>query len=323
MPRLSIVIPALGHNDLLESGLVSVLEHRPSDSEVLVVLNNIYDDPYNLADEVRFVRAPVGADLLVCLNLGYQSSAGSAIHFLGCGFEVSVGWADGPIARLEDSSVGAVVPVLEQPGALDTGVLAGIAYDPAGRAGIRFGSDTHWLSETAPLGPIGLASFYSVAALRAVGEVFSSVVGPQWADVDLALRLRAAGYQVQLDGTSRIVGDPNSLVHVGPGLVRARYAERLYRRHAAAAGGTALSHLALIAGEAAGSFPRPGCVAQLVGRMLGYVDSLGKPAVVPASRPSVPATISDSQRLDSSHDTAKPALDQASPVRGRKSRTRS
>jgi hypothetical protein len=323
VPRLSIVIPALGHNDLLESGLVSVLEHRPSDSEVLVVLNDTYDDPYNLADEVRFVQAPAGADLLDCLNLGYHASAGSAIHFLGCGFEVSVGWADGPIARLEDSSIAAVVPVLEQPGALDSGVLAGVAYDPAGRAGVRFGSDTHWLSQAEPLGPIGLASFYSVEALQTVGEPFTNTVGPQWADIDLALRLRAAGYQVQLDGTSRIVGDPNSLVYVGPGLMRARYAERLYRRHAATVRTAPLAHLAVIAGEAAKSFPRPRCVTQLVGRMLGYVDSLGKPAVVPASSPSVPATMSESQRLDTSHDTARPALDQASPVRGRKSRARS
>jgi hypothetical protein len=322
--RLSIVIPALGHNDLLESGLVSVLEHRPLDSEVLVVLNDTYDDPYNLGDEVRFVRAPVGADLLDCLNLGYRSTAGDTIHFLGCGFEVSVGWADGPLARIEDPSVGAVVPILEQPGSPDTGVLAGIAYDPAGRAGLRFGSDTHWLSETDPLGPIGLAGFYNAAALEALGEVFSVAVGPQWADVDLALRLRAAGYRVQLEGTSRIVGDPHSWANVRPGLRRARYAERLYRRHAGkSTHGTALAHLSIIAGEAARSFPRPRCLTQLVGRILGRIDSLGTPSIAVAEHPIVPATMSDSQRLDTSHETAKPALDQSSPVRGRKSRARS
>ena len=116
VPRLSIVIPALGHNDLLESGLVSVLEHRPADSEVLVVLNGPYEDPYNLAEEIRFVQAPAQAELLECLNLGYRSSTGGAIHFLGCGFEVAVGWADGPLARLSDANVGAVVPILMQPG---------------------------------------------------------------------------------------------------------------------------------------------------------------------------------------------------------------
>jgi len=325
VPRLSIVIPALGHNDLLESGLVSVLEHRPVDSEVLVVLNGPYDDPYNLGDEIRFVQAPAQAGLLDCLNLGYRSTTGGAIHFLGCGFEVAPGWADGPLARLDDASVGAVVPILMQPGPQEAGVLAGVAYDPAGRAGVHFGADTHWLAESEPLGPIGLAGFYSAAALEALGEVFSAAVGPQWSDVDLALRLRTAGFGVQIDGTSRIVGDPSPFINDRPGLRRARFAERLYRRHAVALGraGSLLSHLGVVAGEAARSFPRPACLGQLVGRVLGYVDSLGNQSVAPAPRPSVAATMSDAHRLDPSHDASGPTLEPAAQVRARTSRARS
>ena len=334
MPRLSIVIPALGHNDLLESGLVSVLEHRPGDSEVLVVLNGSYDDPYNLGDEIRFVQAPAQAGLLDCLNVGYRSSTGGAIHFLGCGFEVAVGWADGPLARLDDASMGAVVPILMQPGSQDAGVLAGVAYDPAGCAGLHFGADTHWLAESEPLGPIGLAGFYSAAALEALDEVFSPSVGPQWSDVDLALRLRTAGFQVHIDGTSRIVGDPSPFVNDRPGLRRARFAERLYWRHAAefGRGRLLLSHLAVVGSEAARSFPRPRCLGQLVGRMLGYVDSLGKQSVAPASRPGVASSspspsaaprMSDAHRLDPSHDASGPTAEPATQVRGRKSRARS
>ena len=324
VPRLSIVIPALGHNDLLENGLVSVLEHRPADSEVLVVLNGPYGDPYNLADEIRFVQAPAQAGLLDCLNLGYRSSTGDAIHFLGCGFEVAVGWADGPLARLDAAGVGAVVPILMQPGSHDAGVLAGVAYDPAGRAGLHFGSDTHWLSESEPLGPIGLAAFYSAAALETLDEVFSASVGPQWSDVDLALRLRAAGFRVEIEGTSRIIGDPSPFVNDRPGLQRARFAERLYWRHAAefGHGKLLLPHLAVVAGEAARSFPRPRILGELFGRVLGCVESLGQRSARPAPRPSPAATMSDAHRLDPSHDPSGPTLEPAAPARTRTSRTR-
>ena len=61
MPRLSIVIPVLGNVEGLEDTLVSVLENRPVDCQIVVVLNRPYDDPYDLKDEVCFVEAPPGA----------------------------------------------------------------------------------------------------------------------------------------------------------------------------------------------------------------------------------------------------------------------
>ena len=51
MSRLSIVIPVLGSLDGLEDTLVSVLENRPADCQIVVVLNQPYDDPYDLKDE--------------------------------------------------------------------------------------------------------------------------------------------------------------------------------------------------------------------------------------------------------------------------------
>ena len=70
VPRLSIVIPSVGDCNLLEDSLVSVLENRPADCEVLVVHNRPYDDPYNLAGEVRFVQANPRAGLAECLDMG-------------------------------------------------------------------------------------------------------------------------------------------------------------------------------------------------------------------------------------------------------------
>jgi hypothetical protein len=46
VPRLSIIIPVLGSSTRLESTLVSVLENRPPDCEILVLLGAPYDDPF-------------------------------------------------------------------------------------------------------------------------------------------------------------------------------------------------------------------------------------------------------------------------------------
>jgi len=56
VPRLSIVIPCLGGAAEFDATLVSVLQHRPADCEVLVIHNEPYDDPYALGHEVRFVE---------------------------------------------------------------------------------------------------------------------------------------------------------------------------------------------------------------------------------------------------------------------------
>ncbi len=52
----------------METTLVSVLEHRPSDCEILLVFNAPYDDPYSLKDEVQFIQAPANASRVACVN---------------------------------------------------------------------------------------------------------------------------------------------------------------------------------------------------------------------------------------------------------------
>ena len=64
MLRLSIVIPVLGDQKPLDDTLVSILENRPANCELVVVHNTPYNDPYGLSGEVQFVQAPAGPDSL-------------------------------------------------------------------------------------------------------------------------------------------------------------------------------------------------------------------------------------------------------------------
>ena len=68
--RLSIVIPVLRQLDRLEDTLISVLENRPPDCQIVVVLNEPYNDPYALSGEVCFIQAAAGSSFADVLNLG-------------------------------------------------------------------------------------------------------------------------------------------------------------------------------------------------------------------------------------------------------------
>ena len=56
MPRLSIVVFCFHDTQLLEETLVSVLQNRPDNSEVLVMHDGTYEDPYDLADELSLIH---------------------------------------------------------------------------------------------------------------------------------------------------------------------------------------------------------------------------------------------------------------------------
>ena len=112
MQRLSIIVPFMGDLKRLEDTLVSVLENQPEGSEVVVVLNEPYDDPYELRGEVKFVEAPQGANLLDCFVCGLAASDAPVVHVIAPGFEAMPGWADAALARFVEADVAAVAPLV-------------------------------------------------------------------------------------------------------------------------------------------------------------------------------------------------------------------
>ncbi len=112
MPRLSIIVPVLGCASRLETTLVSVLEHRPDDCEVLVVLDTPYEDPYELAGEVQFIESPGAVGFAASVNAGIQASCADFVHVLAAGVEVCEGWADFALPHFRDPRVSAVSPIV-------------------------------------------------------------------------------------------------------------------------------------------------------------------------------------------------------------------
>ena len=138
-PRLSIVIPA-ADAAALEDTLVSVLENRPADCEIIAALGMPYDDPWNIGEEVQFVQAPTGTGMVGRVNLGVAMSRGEVVHVLAAGWKATEGWADAALPHFDDPNVAAVAPVGVAADDRGRVVAAGVRRTAGGRGvSIRFG----------------------------------------------------------------------------------------------------------------------------------------------------------------------------------------
>jgi len=203
-PQLSIVIPAPSDPAALEDTLVSVLEKRPADSEVIVALGCSYDDPWNIREEVTFVQAPIGSSLVACTNLGVAASNAAVTHVLAAGWRATEGWTDGPLGQFDDDRVAAVIPMT-------------VAEDDPARvlgAGIRCGRGGRRVDIASgrraapPHGPTLEAGFWRTDVLRRSGPGFSTACGDSCADADMAVTLARGGWSVVTDDTSRVIAGP-------------------------------------------------------------------------------------------------------------------
>lgn len=248
MVRLSIVIPATPNFGALESTLVSVLANRPSDCEVVVVLSQPYNDPYDLTDEVRFVSAPNGASWCEQVNLGFNESGGSIVHVLEPGSQVHEGWTQLALRHFTNPQVAAVAPLVLNGQQPDRALALGVQYARRGER-ILVGAGVSACAAAAlpsALGPVRWAGFYRRSAVLELLGGFDGQLDSQ-ADVDLALRLQAAGYRSISEPRCQITLENSPRRQRGFG--EALRGERLFWRNSLALGAV-LEHLKLIAGEA-------------------------------------------------------------------------
>jgi hypothetical protein len=232
VPRLSIVIPCLGGAADFDGTLVSVLQNRPADCEVLVAHGEPYDDPYALGGEVRFLHAP-RRSLVELINAAAEQSAGEIVHILACGLEVVEGWISAALPHFHDGDVAAVSPIVLGPDGKSVHA-AGVRWSVGGaRVVVR---DQRVLAAGAGrrrmqiLGPTLAAGFFRREVLLALGG-FEPALGDELADIGLALDLEALGQISVCEPACQILR--RSTVRAGQRpLNDGRAAERLFFRHA-------------------------------------------------------------------------------------------
>lgn len=93
MSRLSIIVLLRSESEEFERTLISVLENRPADSEVILVHDGSYADPFELSDEVVFASA-ASNDLLTLVRAGAEIATSPLVHIIADGFEATPGWTD-------------------------------------------------------------------------------------------------------------------------------------------------------------------------------------------------------------------------------------
>jgi hypothetical protein len=311
----------LGDAQVLEQGLVSVLENRPGDCEIVVPCCDDYSDPYQLEGEVRFVSAPRHDGWLAAVNCGVEACRAPLVHVLSPGLSVTDGWTEPALLHFRDPAVAAVAPLVVDAARPQRTVAAGLAYSAGGRR--RCLKKLPRLRQLAAssidcLGPTWLAGFFRREAWAQLGGL-SPLVGDEFADIDLALRLRAAGLRAVLE--SRSVLQAASQPERRRGYHYGLHAERLFLRNMPPGSLASLAaHGLTVAGSLLASFPHAGAmVSELAGRVVGllelsqhrrhHVESRRLVAVaLPASGNSV-----SERRIDPAHREAAPGESHARP----------
>jgi N-acetylglucosaminyl-diphospho-decaprenol L-rhamnosyltransferase len=246
-PSIDVVIPVHGHYALTDACLRK-LDAPASGAQVIVYDDASPDDTASrlAADwpDVRVLAQPPNAGFARAVNRGVAAGHGEAIVVLNNDVEVDPGFLEAIVAPLAaDPGLGSVAPVMLQPGRsmIDS---VGLACDATLAAFPRLhGLPAGAAGEARPrlVGPSGSAAAYRRSAWDALGGLDEEITS-YMEDVDLALRLAAAGWR-------SAVAPEASGVHLGSATYGHRSARQ--RGHGGFARGYLLGRYGILKGRAA------------------------------------------------------------------------
>jgi GT2 family glycosyltransferase len=265
--RLALIIPVVGSTEGLENTLLSVLERRPEDCEVIVATSAAYDDPYKLQGEIHILGARPRAGLVECANLAIRSTTAPIVHILAVGAQATDGWTDRALRHFEDPRVAAVVPFVHSTEDPKNLLAAGVSYRGQGRTQVCRNVNA---SEEI-IGPQLRAAFYRKTAIDAIGGI-PSRVGDALAEVDLGLILRKAGWRIELEPACKVL--VSQVDGCSPaGFRSSLWSERLYWRHFADSGATGLvTHPLVQLGDVLHTRPSWKIPLSAAGRLVGMFE---------------------------------------------------
>jgi len=240
IPDCSVVIPTYNGLRLLQTCLASIARYRSTEPpiEVIVADDASSDETGSWLRQchpyVRVVRLEKNGGFCAAANAGIAASRGKFIQLLNNDTEVTPGWIRAGLAPFEHPQVGSVAPLVlvrSDPSRVDS---AGDSYSLVGWPSKRgHGQPSKdWIEHPVDsvFGASGSSAFYRTEALKRVGA-FDSSFGSYYEDVDLAFRLRWAGYGCVFTPHCRILHEVSaSYDHGRPALQRrmARNSEILF-----------------------------------------------------------------------------------------------
>jgi O-antigen biosynthesis protein len=216
LPSLSIVIPTYNGRQHLERCLPSVCRHAPPGTQILVMDDGSTDNtvPWlcRCFPTVEVASLPRNQGFCAAVNRGLEHVHGEIVELLNNDTEVCPGWAEAGLRKFADETVGSVAPLvlrMEQAGRRDGPPIidsAGVSFHVCGWACNR-GYGVHlqasYLRSCDVFGPSASAGFYRRSVLERTGGLRPEF-GAYLEDVDLAFRLRLAGYRCVYEPASRV-----------------------------------------------------------------------------------------------------------------------
>ena len=199
-----MILPILGDYDLFEDTVASVLRHRLARTQIIVVHDGRYEDPYDLAgDRVEFVPINRRAKLIRLFNAGVKRAQGDIVGFLRPGTELNEGWHRPILETFSDPDVGSVAPVIVKRGRTRTAVATGVGCGIGFRR--RLEGNGKSVRSIKPhrldlYGPTSWAGFYRGDLLKVLFQETGSLdenLDQHYLDLELGLSFRTMGYNCE------------------------------------------------------------------------------------------------------------------------------
>lgn len=245
MHSFSIIIPLLDNPQGFEDTVASVLRHRPTDTQVIVVTDTDYADPHCLeSDDVEFVCLDGQSNLIDCFNEGVYESTGEVIGMLRPGVELEEGWHNAISNAFENPSVGTASPIVvskrRRNKVVTTGVERGTGFTRrlAGNGKSLKSVDAR---DNDLYNPTSWAGFYRAELLLHLLDEVDSIdhtLDPQYLDLEIGLCMTTMGFGCQLCHDCVVTTSCESEIKRESKMPHGCSAQRAYCRHVLHIGST-------------------------------------------------------------------------------------
>jgi hypothetical protein len=201
---LSLIVPFQCDSQALENTLVSVLELRSPDDELLIVHRGEYQDPYGLqGNEAKVLETPASTSLAEQLNIAVQNATGDVLQVVLPGTVLEADWCVDALVAFDEMDIDMIALGVSGSGAnsLQYGFEADLI--PQRRA-------TGEASKIA--GPLLAGTMIRRSAIECLGGWNTKIPG-DLIDFELCLMAKLLGLQVGVvEGSSVTCDESRSMV---------------------------------------------------------------------------------------------------------------
>lgn len=261
MPCLSIIVPHLSDDSGLELTLLSILENRTRDFEVLIAHDGGYTDPYSLSqDEAVLIESPNGSSMSAQINLAVASACSPYIQVLMPGTTVEEDWFEEALDILQDSTLSAVcVPIIDSQ---SNNVYKGLAVDSLPHRRIATQSQSH-------VAPLMTGSVFRKRVFNAIGGWLDRCPR-EIAEVEMGLLIAALKLEIATAQSSGLYAPKRVAIGVEPGYEIGRMCGQLACAYACIdESGISIDSVARRLGHLASGLMSPKTVAERLGWVMG------------------------------------------------------